>query len=201
MSIVNLIPDEHADRLRHWTDVTASQPTEVFARTAWLGLGSNLGDRAAMLRRAVEAIRAIPGVTVDRCSDVFETEPWGYAEQGPFLNCAVAVRTTLLPETLLDALLAAERALGRNRGPGREHGERNGPRAIDIDILLFGMEVVDRPGLTIPHPFLAERNFVLQPLRQLAAAVSHPVLGATIEELATHCPDTCAAVQTDIHIC
>lgn len=195
MSIVNLVPESSASRLSGWTDTATGQSTEVFARTAWLGLGSNLGDRAAMLRRAIEAIRAIPGVTVDRCSDVFETEPWGNAEQGSFLNCAVAIRTTLLPETLLDALLAAERELGRERG------ERNGPRSIDIDILLYGLEVVERPGLTIPHPFLAERNFVLQPLRQLAAAVTHPVLGATIEELATHCPDTGAAVQTDIRIC
>lgn len=195
MSIVNLIPDEYGARLAGWTDASQALPAEVFARSAWLGLGSNLGDRELMLRRAVEAIRGIPGVSVDRCSDVFETEPWGYADQGPFLNCAVGIRTTLLPETLLDALLSVERELGRERG------ERNAPRNIDIDILLYGMEVIDRPGLTIPHPFLAERNFVLQPLRQLAPSVMHPVLGASIEELAQRCPDPGTAVITDIHIC
>lgn len=195
MSIVNLVPDVHAARLSEWTDAERAQPAALMAVPAWLGLGSNLGDRAAMLRQAVEAMRALPDVVVDRCSAVYETEPWGNDNQGPFLNCVVAVRTTLPPEQLLDALLAIERKMGRVRA------ERNGPRSIDIDILLYGMEVIDRPGCTIPHPALTERNFVLQPLRELAPDVTHPVQGLTIAELARRCPDTGGVVKTDIQIC
>ena len=195
MSIVNLVPDAHALRLAEWTDAERAQPAELMAIPAWLGLGSNLGDRAAMLREAVAAMRALPDVAVDRCSAVYETEPWGNSNQGPFLNCVVAVRTTLPPEQLLDALLAIERKMGRVRA------ERNGPRSIDIDILLYGMEVIDRPGCTIPHPALTERNFVLQPLRELAPTVTHPVHGVTIEELARRCPDTGIVAKTDIRIC
>lgn len=195
MSIVNLVPDVHAARLSEWTDAERAQPAALMAVPAWLGLGSNLGDRAAMLRQAVEAMRALPDVVVDRCSGIYETEPWGNDNQGPFLNCVVAVRTTLPPGQLLDALLAIERKMGRVRA------ERNGPRSIDIDILLYGMEVIDRPGCTIPHPALTERNFVLQPLRELAPDVTHPVRGLTIAELARRCPDTGGVVKTDIQIC
>lgn len=194
MSIVNLIPDEHAARLSTWAELEKPVATELLERTVYLGLGSNLGDRLGMLQRAVDALRVLAGVTVTRCSPVYETDPWGKTDQDRFLNCVAEIRTRLDPATLLDAVLGIERALGRERG------ERNGPRSIDVDILLYGLEVVDRPGLRIPHPFLAERNFVLQPLRDLAGGQAHPVLGLSIEELARRCPDPGGAEKTDLQI-
>lgn len=129
---------------------------------AYVGLGSNLGDREATLRRAVELLAAEPGVEVLAVSTFRETEPWGYADQPRFLNGAVALETSLPPELLLERLLAIEHELGRRRG-----GERYGPRTVDLDLLLYGDETIDRPELTVPHPRLAERAFALAPLVEL----------------------------------
>jgi 2-amino-4-hydroxy-6-hydroxymethyldihydropteridine diphosphokinase len=129
---------------------------------SFVGLGSNAGDRAGYLRRAVELLRAEPGLEVIAVSSVRETEPVGLVDQPRFLNAAVEIETGLTAPDLLDRLLAVEQALGRRRT-----GPRWGPRTIDLDLLLYGREVVDEPGLTVPHPRLAERRFVLEPLHEL----------------------------------
>jgi len=146
---------------------------------AYIGLGANLGDREAALHAALAALRANPGIEVVAVSRVRETEPWGLAEQPPFLNAAAALETTLSPRGLMDALLAVERDLGRTRA-----GPRWGPRTIDLDLLLFGDEVIDEPGLTVPHPRLAERLFVLEPLNDLDPALVVPGAGGLASLLA-----------------
>ena len=129
---------------------------------AYVGLGANLGDREGALRAAVAALDATEGVQVVAVSAFRETDPVGYLDQPRFLNAAVAVDTTLRPRELLDALLETERSLGRTR-----EGPRFGPRTIDLDLLLYGDESVDEPGLTVPHPRLHERAFALEPLIEL----------------------------------
>jgi 2-amino-4-hydroxy-6-hydroxymethyldihydropteridine diphosphokinase len=129
---------------------------------AYVGLGSNLGDREATIRRAVELLGEEPGIEVLRMSSLIETEPWGYADQPRFLNGALALRTSLEPRRLLDVLLAVERTLGRTRDT-----VRYGPRAIDLDLLLYGQARLEEPGLTVPHPHLHEREFALVPLQEL----------------------------------
>jgi 2-amino-4-hydroxy-6-hydroxymethyldihydropteridine diphosphokinase len=129
---------------------------------AYVGLGSNLGDREGFLRRAVELLRREPEIEVVAVSSLRETDPLDFVDQPRFLNAAAAVETALPPRPLLERLLAVEQALGRRRD-----GPRFGPRTIDLDLLLYGGEVVDEPGLTIPHPRLAERRFALEPLHEL----------------------------------
>ena len=123
---------------------------------AYVGLGSNLGDREAAIRRAAELIGAT------RLSPIVETEPWGYTDQPQFLNAAAEVETPLAARAFLDQLLDVERRLGRER-----IGPRWGPRTIDLDLLLFGDERISEPGLEVPHPLLLERLFVLEPLAAL----------------------------------
>ncbi len=136
---------------------------------AYIGLGGNLGDRRAMLDAAVEALRREPGIEVVAVSTFRETDPVGITDQPRFLNGAAAIDTDLAPRALLDRLLAVERSLGRTR-----EGERFGPRTIDLDLLLYGDETVDEPGLTVPHPRLAERPFALEPLVELDPALTLP---------------------------
>jgi 2-amino-4-hydroxy-6-hydroxymethyldihydropteridine diphosphokinase len=135
---------------------------------AYIGLGSNLGDREQTIEEAVGLLRAHPDVEVVSTSTLRETEPWGPVAQPRFLNGAVAVETTLEPRALLGVLLEVERRLGRVRE------ERWGPRTIDLDLLLYGDAVVDEPGLTVPHPHLHERAFVLEPLHELDPALVVP---------------------------
>jgi 2-amino-4-hydroxy-6-hydroxymethyldihydropteridine diphosphokinase len=137
---------------------------------AYVGLGANLGDREAAIRRAVELLGTQPGIEVVAVSTLRETEPVGYADQPAFLNGAAALETDLSPRALLDRLLAVEQELGRVRGVG----PRFGPRTIDLDLLLYGAEVLDEPGLTVPHPRLAERQFALEPLYELDPELSLP---------------------------
>ncbi|MCX5479669.1 2-amino-4-hydroxy-6-hydroxymethyldihydropteridine diphosphokinase [Kaistia geumhonensis] len=129
---------------------------------AYLGLGSNLGDRETMLRSAVAALSESAGVTVTAISPVYETPPWGPVPQGPYLNACVAIATSLSPRALLDLCLAIERR------HGRERSVRWGPRTLDIDILDYGGMQINEPGLALPHPRLAERAFVLVPLADIA---------------------------------
>jgi 2-amino-4-hydroxy-6-hydroxymethyldihydropteridine diphosphokinase len=138
---------------------------------AFVGLGANLGDREAAIRRAADLIGAT------RLSTIIETEPWGYANQPPFLNAVAEVDTPLTARELLTHLLDVERRLGRERV-----GPRWGPRRIDLDLLLFGDEVIDEPGLEVPHPRMAERAFVLEPLAELAPAQEIPGFG-TVQAL------------------
>jgi len=146
---------------------------------AYVGLGANLGDREGALRHAVEILSADPGVEVVSVSSLRETEPVGYLEQPPFVNAAAALDTTLSPRALLDVLLGVERALGRTR-----EGPRFGPRTIDLDLLLYGDVELDEPGLTVPHPRLHERRFVLEPLHELDPYLVVPGRGTVGELLA-----------------
>ncbi len=145
---------------------------------AYLGLGTNLGDRWANLREALRLLGSGPGLRLLRCSQVYETEPWGLIGQPRFLNCAAEVAVTLEPEPLLVRCKEAEERLGRLPGP------RWGPRLIDVDILLYGTQVVDMPHLEIPHPRLHLRAFALSPLCELAPSAVHPTLGQSVSELA-----------------
>jgi 2-amino-4-hydroxy-6-hydroxymethyldihydropteridine diphosphokinase len=140
---------------------------------AYVGLGSNLGDREALIRRAAELLGA------RRLSTIRETEPWGFEAQPRFLNAVAEVETELEPRTFLDRLLDVERRLGRQRV-----GLRWGPRTIDLDLLVYGDRVVDEPGLTVPHPRLHERLFVLEPLAELAPLLKMPGNGTVLELLA-----------------
>lgn len=140
---------------------------------AYVGLGSNLGDREALITRAAALIGAV------RLSTIRETEPWGNPDQPQFLNAVAELDTTLDPRALLDELLDVERRLGRERA-----GPRWGPRAIDLDLLLYDDLTVDEPGLTVPHPFLDRRLFVLEPLAELAPARKIPGKGTVSEALA-----------------
>ena len=146
---------------------------------AYVGLGANLGDRSAMLRTAVEHLRRESALTVAGVSSVRETDPVGYVEQPRFLNAVVAIDTDLPPRELLDRLLGIERRLGRTR-----EGPRFGPRTIDLDLLLFGDEEIDEPGLQVPHPRLHERLFALEPLAELDPVVVIPGRGPLSEILA-----------------
>ena len=140
---------------------------------AFVGLGSNLGDREGTLRAAVGRLRRLPGVEVVAVSRFRDTEPVGYVDQPRFLNGAVELETSLAPDELLAALLELERAFGRDRSAAPPHG----PRTLDLDLLLYGEEQVSRPGLEVPHPRLHERRFVLEPLAELDPAVEVPGRG------------------------
>ena len=130
---------------------------------AYIGLGANLGERKATLRQALERLASTHGIAVVGVSSFRETDPVGKVDQPRFLNAAAAVETSLAPRELLDRLLEVERSLGRDRS--RE--ERWGPRTLDLDLLLYGNETIDEPGLEVPHPRLAERAFVLEALLEL----------------------------------
>lgn len=140
--------------------------------TAYIGIGSNLGEREVTIRDALELLAADPGLEVEAVSSIRETDPVGVVDQPRFLNAAIRLATDLAPYPLLERLLAVEQQLGRVRT-----GERYGPRTIDLDLLLYGDEIVDEPGLSIPHPRLAERRFVLEPLVELDPGLVVPGLG------------------------
>ena len=137
---------------------------------AYIGLGSNLGDRRATLERAVELLGAGPDLRVVAVSELRETDPMDYLDQPRFLNGAVLVETELPAPELLERLLAVERELGRER----DTAVRFGPRTIDLDLLLYGSETIDAAGLTVPHPRLAERRFALEPLVELDGDLTLP---------------------------
>jgi 2-amino-4-hydroxy-6-hydroxymethyldihydropteridine diphosphokinase len=145
-------------------------------KTVYIALGSNLGDRVENLRLAVEKIQS-PNLKVTRESSMYETEPRGLLEQPWFLNQVIEAETTLFPRQLLARLLKIEHEMGRQRTVP------NGPRVIDLDILLFGNITVRAAGLEIPHPRIAERRFVLEPLSELAPALRHPLTGRTIRDM------------------
>jgi 2-amino-4-hydroxy-6-hydroxymethyldihydropteridine diphosphokinase len=145
-------------------------------RTAYLSLGSNVGERERMLSEALRLLES-PGLQVARVSPVYETEPQDFKNQPWFLNLVVEVRTALFPMQLLTRVRKIERELGRKRTVNK------GPRSIDIDILLYSESVIDSKDLVVPHPRMAERRFVLQPLADLAPDLRHPVLRRSVKEL------------------
>jgi len=164
------------DRDPRRVEFASNMRSVVNVTNVYLSLGGNIGDRAANLAQAVEQIEA-GGVTVSRLSSVYETEPVGLREQPWFLNLVCAGETGLSPTDLLDMLQKVEARMGRVRTV------RWGPRPIDLDILLYGDTILDAPRLTIPHPRMAERAFVLVPLVEIAPEAWHPVLEASAREL------------------
>jgi 2-amino-4-hydroxy-6-hydroxymethyldihydropteridine diphosphokinase len=150
----------------------SSKISRAMARV-YIGLGSNLGDREATIRRALELLAADGEIDVDVVSSLRETDPVGYENQPRFLNGAARLRTDLPPRRLLERLQAVEQLLGRDRS-----GPRFGPRTIDLDLLLYGDERIDEPGLEIPHPRLHERRFVLEPLAELEPGIDVPGRGS-----------------------
>jgi len=139
----------------------------------YVALGANLGDREATIRAALAELDAVPGVRVVAVSSLVETDPVGYVDQPAFLNGAAALETTLAPRELLDLLLAVERRFGRDR----EGAPPQGPRSLDLDLVLYESAEIDEPGLTVPHPRLHERRFVLAPLSELDPSLEVPGKG------------------------
>lgn len=158
-------------------------PTTAEKVTAFVGLGSNLGDRMSRLRLGRDGLARLPATRVLACSGVYETAPVGGPPQGPYLNAVASVETALAPWPLLEGLLAIEAESGRTRGRARDE-----PRVLDLDLLLHGDAILESPDLVLPHPRLHERAFVLTPLAQLAPALRHPVLGETM-----------AALEAEVH--
>jgi 2-amino-4-hydroxy-6-hydroxymethyldihydropteridine diphosphokinase len=162
-------------------DRSSSSDATASPVLACIALGSNLsspaGDRAATIASAVRAIEALPGVTLKAASEPIETEPVGPPGQGPYLNAAVSVLTTLGPRELLSALLEIEHA------HGRERRERWGARTLDCDLILFGDAVIHEPGLTVPHPEMANRRFVLEPIASIEPDFIVPRDGRTVGAL------------------
>lgn len=152
-----------------------SQPHAILAA---IGMGSNLGDRTANLARALHAIARIPDSSLARVSTIIQTPAWGPVTQAPYLNGAALLRTDLPARRLLTLLHSIERDGGRDRAGA----VRYGPRTIDLDLLLYGDCLIDEPGMTVPHPRLRERRFVLVPLTEIAPDWLLPDAGITVRE-------------------
>ncbi|HOU31013.1 MAG TPA: 2-amino-4-hydroxy-6-hydroxymethyldihydropteridine diphosphokinase [Bacteroidales bacterium] len=153
------------------------------AEVVYLGIGSSKGDRPGNLRRATEMIESLIGKII-RSSEVYETSPWGFESLENFLNMVLIAETFLAPDELLDKIHSIESALGRKRT-----GNRYSHRVIDIDILFYGNRVIKTDALTVPHPLLHKRKFVLVPLCSIAPEMVHPVKGKTIRALLDECTD------------
>jgi 2-amino-4-hydroxy-6-hydroxymethyldihydropteridine diphosphokinase len=169
---------------------------------AFIGLGTNLGDRAANYRQAIQRIGQLPESRIVRHSSIYETEPVGDVE-GIFLNGVVELETEMPADLLMRRLLAIERAMGRKRSTGRKSPAAHGkyrPRIIDLDLLFFDKEIIHTPPLTVPHPRLHERRFVLAPMAELAPALIHPELNVTISELlaALRSPQRVSLARADL---
>lgn len=150
--------------------------------TVYIGVGSNLGDKPHNCRHSLQRINQLPGCEVTTCSDIFKTEPDGVTGQDWYANCVAEIKTRHTPFQVLKDLLAIEYDMGRTRTKRWES------RIIDLDILLFGQAIMESDNLTIPHPLLHKRRFVLEPLVQLAPNLVHPVLNVTIRQLFNELP-------------
>lgn len=157
--------------------------------TAYLLLGSNLGDRYANFFKAMQNLSAYG--TIAARSSLYETKPWGKTDQADFLNQVIKFETYAKPQELLNHVLSIERTLGRERA------DHWGPRTIDIDILLMGQAIVQTPTLAIPHPQLINRMFALVPLAELAGTQIHPITGLTIQQHLMACQDKLAVTLVD----
>jgi 2-amino-4-hydroxy-6-hydroxymethyldihydropteridine diphosphokinase len=162
--------------------------------TAFIGLGSNIGDRLRYLNDAALALGKIRGTRIIWCSQVYESDPYGKTDQPKFLNAAAELETELPPGELLPELKSIEERLGRKAG------ERWGPREIDLDVLLYDGVVVSDDHIKVPHPDLENRRFALISLREIAPDLVHPVSGMTISELAAVCPDHSRVMPTPYRI-
>lgn len=160
----------------------------------YLSLGSNVGDRAGNLKTAINQLEALGRVTA--ISSFYETEPVEFTAQPWFVNCAVGLETDATPQELLAGILAIEKKMGRQRD-----GQQKGPRILDIDIILFGDVVMATAGLTIPHPAMHLRRFVLEPLAEIAPEAYHPVLKRTVRELRDALPagQAVLGISQDLH--
>lgn len=143
----------------------------------YLGLGSNLGDRKNYINRAISRLSSHAEISLLKCSTIIETEPYGKVDQPDFLNCVMKIKTHLTPQKILKLCLKIEKSLGRMRF------ETWGPRTIDIDLLLYGKEIIDEPELQVPHPEIPKRKFVLKSLVELSPEFVHPITGRTFREL------------------
>lgn len=160
-------------------------------KSIYLSLGSNLGEREQNLAQAIHLLENEAGIIL-RCSPLFETEPWGFETEQQFLNLALELDTLLSPHELLQKCLEIESRLGRIR-THTQKGYQS--RTIDIDLLFFGNELVSDERLTLPHPHLQKRRFILEPLAAIAPDFVHPVLGQSIQQLLNHCTDQCHVSQ------
>lgn len=160
----------------------------------FIGLGSNLGERAQYLNRAAAEMSRLPSTKAVWFSPVYESDPYGKTDQPKFLNAVGELETSLAPPELLQELKRIEQALGRS------NAERWGPREIDLDILIYDGLVLNDEAVTVPHPDLEHRRFVLVPLREIAPDLVHPVNGMTVNEMAAACRDTGRVVRTADHI-
>ena len=149
----------------------------------YLSLGSNLGRREQHIEEALKLIQSRIGGT-ENVSRLYESEPWGFSSVYRFCNCCLAIRTTIDPLLLMDLLLEIEQALGRSR-----EGTGYSDRVIDIDMLLYGESRLDHPRLTVPHPSMGDRRFVLAPLAEIAPELIHPVTGSSISRMLQECAD------------
>ncbi len=152
--------------------------------SAYIALGSNVGDRRVIIQSALDALRALEGIEVIAVSDLIETDPQGGPPQGRYINAVAGLSSDLAPRELLESMLRIEQAHDRDR----RFEQHWGPRPLDLDLLLYGDRLIDEPGLTVPHPRMHERAFVLEPLTQIAPKAFHPRLRQTAQALYEHLP-------------
>ena len=156
--------------------------------TVFLSLGSNMGNKAENLNKALELIAKKAGI-IEKKSSVYETEPWGIEDQPRFLNMVIQAQTLLTPQELIHALLEIEKELGRIRK------EKWAERIIDIDILFYNNAIIHETNLTIPHPYMHQRRFVLVPMHEIAPDFFHPLLHASISDLLVNCTDNTNTIK------
>ncbi|MBI5428280.1 MAG: 2-amino-4-hydroxy-6-hydroxymethyldihydropteridine diphosphokinase [Nitrospinae bacterium] len=159
------------------------------SKTAYIGIGSNLENPLKNCKEAIGRLSARKGITLTARSSFYKTEPVGITDQDWFVNAVVEVRTTLDPPALLEALLEIERGMGRIRG------KKWGPRSIDLDLLFHEDAVLDLPGLTLPHPEIPRRRFILAPMSEIAGGFQHPVLKRTVNDLLAELPESPHAIR------